>query len=131
MIAVLLLLATKAINGTVLRYGILGTDGIQPINIMALFISLVRLMYMYLPSTLAPDASRARQAYLSISLDATGLLRFLAFWVAKKGGASGRKLHFYLYLFFLTSAAVVGNVSCGDVHHQGLSPYTTFCQRIQ
>lgn len=129
MIAVLLLLATKAINGTVLRYGILGTDGIQPINIMALFISLVRLMY--LPSTLAHDASRARQAYLSISLDATGLLRFLAFWVAKKGGASGRKLHFYLYLFFLTSAAVVGNVSCGDVHHQGLSPYTTFCQRIQ
>lgn len=87
-IAVLLLLATKAINGTVLRHGILGTDGIQPINIMALFISL---------------------AYLSISLDATGLLRFLAFWVAKKGGASGRKLHFYLYLFFLTSAAVVGN----------------------
>lgn len=58
------------------------------------------------------DAPRARQAYLSISLDATGLLRFLAFWVAKKGGASGRKLHFYLYLFFLTSAAVVGNVSC-------------------
>lgn len=42
MIAVLLLLATKAINGTVLRHGILGTDGIQPINIMALFISLVR-----------------------------------------------------------------------------------------
>lgn len=88
MIAVLLLLATRAINGTVLRHGILGTDGIQPINIMALFISL---------------------AYLSISLDATGLLRFFAFWVARKGGASGRKLHFYLYLFFLTSAAVVGN----------------------
>ncbi|KAI9465182.1 hypothetical protein BJY52DRAFT_1220876 [Lactarius psammicola] len=88
MIAVLLLLATKAINGTVLRRGILGADGIQPINIMALFISL---------------------AYLSISLDATGLLRFLAFWVARKGGASGLKLHFYLYLFFLTCAAVFGN----------------------
>ena len=42
MIAVLLLLATRAINGTVLRHGILGADGIQPINIMALFISLVR-----------------------------------------------------------------------------------------
>ncbi|KAF8271028.1 hypothetical protein EI94DRAFT_1770556 [Lactarius quietus] len=88
MIAVLLLLATKAINGAVLRHGILGTDGIQPINIMTLFISL---------------------AYISISLDATGLLRFLAFWVAKKGGASGPKLHVYLYLFFLTCAAVVGN----------------------
>ncbi|KAH9067731.1 hypothetical protein EDB87DRAFT_1585005 [Lactarius vividus] len=87
-IAVLLLLATKAIDGTVLRHGILGADGIQPINIMALFISL---------------------AYLSISLDATGLLRFLAFWVARKGGTSGPKLHFYLYLFFLTCSAVVGN----------------------
>ena len=42
MIAVLLLLATKAIDGTVLRHGILGSDGIEPINIMALFISLVR-----------------------------------------------------------------------------------------
>jgi hypothetical protein len=42
MIAVLFLLATKAINGAVLKHGILGTDGIQPINIMALFISLVR-----------------------------------------------------------------------------------------
>ena len=42
MIAVLLLLATNAIDGTVLRHGILGADGIEPINIMALFISLVR-----------------------------------------------------------------------------------------
>jgi hypothetical protein len=59
MIAVLLLLATKAINGTVLRHGILGTDGIQPINIMALFISLVRArQFMYLPRTSAHDAGR-------------------------------------------------------------------------
>ena len=40
--AVLLLLATQAINSGVLRRGILGSDGVQPINIMALFISLVR-----------------------------------------------------------------------------------------
>jgi hypothetical protein len=40
--AVLLLLATRAINSSVLRRGILGADGVQPINIMALFISLVR-----------------------------------------------------------------------------------------
>ncbi|KAF8483677.1 hypothetical protein DFH94DRAFT_723445 [Russula ochroleuca] len=88
MISVLLLIAVKAINGAALKHGIVGTDGILPISIMALFISL---------------------AYLSISLDATGLLRFLAFWVAKKGGSSGRKLYFYLYLFFLVCAAVVGN----------------------
>ena len=46
-IAVLLLLATQAINGTVLRHGIFGADGIQPINIMALFISLVRDQRIY------------------------------------------------------------------------------------
>lgn len=88
MISVLLLLAVKAIDGTVLKRGIIGADGVEPISIMALFISL---------------------AYLSISLDATGLLRFLAFWVARKGGASGPKLYFYLYLFFLACAVIVGN----------------------
>lgn len=61
------------------------------------------------PSLVGPDWER--QAYISISLDATGLLRFLAFWVAKKGGTSGPRLHFYLYIFFLACAAVVGNVS--------------------
>ncbi|KAI0262221.1 hypothetical protein BC834DRAFT_940015 [Gloeopeniophorella convolvens] len=48
-------------------------------------------------------------AYLALSLDATGLLRCLALWVAHKGGASGARLHAYLYLFFLACAAVVGN----------------------
>lgn len=57
------------------------------------------------------DPQRERQAYIAISLDATGLFRFLAFWVARKGGTSGPRLYFYLYLFFLVSATVVGNVS--------------------
>lgn len=42
MVSVLLLLAVKAINGAVLKHGIIGADGVEPINIMALFISLVR-----------------------------------------------------------------------------------------
>jgi hypothetical protein len=42
MISVLLLIAVKAINGAALKHGIVGTDGILPISIMALFISLVR-----------------------------------------------------------------------------------------
>ena len=42
MTSVLLLLAVKAINGAVLKHGIVGADGIEPISIMALFISLVR-----------------------------------------------------------------------------------------
>jgi len=52
------------------------------------------------------------QAYIAISLDSTGALRFLAFWVAKKGGSSGWKLHFYLFAFFLVLGGIVGNVSC-------------------
>ncbi|EKM53631.1 uncharacterized protein PHACADRAFT_260089 [Phanerochaete carnosa HHB-10118-sp] len=38
---VLILLACKAIDGIVLKRGIIGADGVKPINIMALFISLV------------------------------------------------------------------------------------------
>ncbi|KAI0753428.1 hypothetical protein C8Q80DRAFT_1097430, partial [Daedaleopsis nitida] len=86
--SVLLLLAAGAFDARTLRDGVLGTRGIAPLNIMALFLSL---------------------AYLSISLDATGLFRFLAFWVARRGGADGRRLFAYLYLFFLLSGVVVGN----------------------
>lgn len=41
-IAVLLLLASTSINGSVVHDGILGVDGVNPLDIMALFISLVR-----------------------------------------------------------------------------------------
>ncbi|KAJ9104203.1 hypothetical protein QFC19_004020 [Naganishia cerealis] len=87
-IGVLLLLATTSIGGQVLRNGIVGVQGVKPYDIMTLFISL---------------------AYISISLDCTGLLRFLAFWVALKGGTSGRKLYLYFYLFFFVFGVVVGN----------------------
>lgn len=48
---------------------------------------------------------------MAISLDFTGLLRFSAFWVARKGGSSGKRLYLYLYLFFLVCGVIVGNVS--------------------
>ncbi|KAF9646199.1 hypothetical protein BDM02DRAFT_3156650 [Thelephora ganbajun] len=86
--AVLLLLATKCIDGHDLRRGIVGEGGVKPLSIMALFISL---------------------AYLTISLDTAGLFRFLAFWVANKGGSSGRRLHLYFWVFFLLLAVAVGN----------------------
>ena len=41
--SVLILLASGAIDGSVIRRGIIGADGVKPINIMALFISLVRI----------------------------------------------------------------------------------------
>ncbi|KAH9856734.1 hypothetical protein C2E23DRAFT_900749 [Lenzites betulinus] len=88
LISVLLLLAVGVFDKGTVHDGIVGTGGVSPLNIMALFISL---------------------AYISISLDATGLLRFLAFWVASKGGSSGCRLFTYLYVFFLICGLIVGN----------------------
>ena len=109
LISVLLLLASGAIDGQVVSDGVVGANGVQPLDIMALFISLVSRtkVGMLLWLLLMQDVA---QAYLSISLDATGLLRFLAFWVVRKGGHSGRKLFSYLYAFFLICGVVVGNV---------------------
>ena len=42
LVSVLILLAAGVFDGQTLRDGVLGTAGIQPLNIMALFISLVR-----------------------------------------------------------------------------------------
>lgn len=108
LISVLLLLATQCIDGTDVRRGILGADGVKPIDIMALFISLVS--FLKLCGFEYGTRLIGKKAYISISLDATGLLRFLAFWVANKGGSSGKRLYFYLYMFFLVSGVVVGNV---------------------
>ncbi|KAF8712249.1 Arsenical pump membrane protein, partial [Rhizoctonia solani] len=48
-------------------------------------------------------------AYIAIALDATGLLRFLAFWVVRKGGSSGHRLYLFLYIFFFVFGVIVGN----------------------
>jgi Na+/H+ antiporter NhaD/arsenite permease-like protein len=65
--------------------------------------------------TIAAAENTNYQAYISLSLDCTGLLRFLAFWVAAKGGTSGRKLYVYFFLFFFGSGVLVGNVSVGSL----------------
>ncbi|CAE7218109.1 unnamed protein product [Rhizoctonia solani] len=85
---VFFLWAAQCIDGTIVKNGIVGTNGIKPLDIMALFISL---------------------AYIAIALDATGLLRFLAFWVVRKGGSSGTRLYLYLYIFFFIFGVIVGN----------------------
>jgi hypothetical protein len=48
-------------------------------------------------------------AYIAISLDATGLLRYLALHVSLKGGRSGPRLFFLLYAFFFILGLLVGN----------------------
>lgn len=87
-VAVLILLAAQCIHGEEVRKGIVGSDGVEPLNVMALFISL---------------------AYMVISVDKAGFLRFLAFWVATRSGSSGIRLYIAIYTFFFALGVVVGN----------------------
>ncbi|SPO21742.1 uncharacterized protein UTRI_01228_B [Ustilago trichophora] len=92
-IGVLVLLATTTIGGEQVKQGIVGEDGIEPYDVLALFISL---------------------AYIAISLDATGLLRYLAFLICLKAGRQGREakgktLFLLLYFFFWSAGVLVGN----------------------
>ncbi|TPX36607.1 hypothetical protein SmJEL517_g01172 [Synchytrium microbalum] len=76
-ICVLFELATTVMSPDVVRLGILGSNGIQPWAIVVLFFSL---------------------AYVSISIDLTGLFSFIAFQVTKRGKGNGRKLYDYLFM---------------------------------
>ncbi|KFY49370.1 hypothetical protein V495_00612 [Pseudogymnoascus sp. VKM F-4514 (FW-929)] len=88
LIADLFLLAILAIGRKEVHDGTLGADNISPIDIMAFFITL---------------------AYIAISIDASGLIRFLAFKVLQKGGKVGHRLFFYLYVFFFGLGTFIGN----------------------
>lgn len=88
LIANLFLLAILAIGREEVAAGTIGTHNISPIDIMAFFITL---------------------AYIAVSLDASGLIRFLAYKVLQWGGKSGRRLFFYLYMFWFSLTAFIGN----------------------
>ncbi|KAK1829444.1 arsenical pump membrane protein-domain-containing protein [Podospora conica] len=88
LIADLFLLAIQAIGREEVRGGTLGTDNISPLDIMLFFITL---------------------AYIAISIDASGLIRWLAYKVLLWGGESGHKLFFYLYTFFAILGSFIGN----------------------
>lgn len=87
-IGVLILLATTSIGGEELRRGIVGADGVRPYDVLALFICL---------------------AYIAISLDATGLLRYLACLVCQRASFDGRVFYSVLYLFLWLAGVVLGN----------------------
>lgn len=87
-IADLFLLAILAIGRKEVHDGTIGANNISPIDIMIFFLSL---------------------AYIAISLDASGLIRYLAFRVLKWGGGHGRRLFFYLYTFFFALTTFIGN----------------------
>lgn len=88
LIADLFLLIIQAIGREEVRGGTLGTDHISPLDIMLFFITL---------------------AYIAISIDASGLIRWLAYKVLLWGGESGHKLFFYLYTFFAILGSLIGN----------------------
>lgn len=88
LIANLFLLAILAIGREEVAAGTIGADNISPIDIMAFFITL---------------------AYIAVSLDASGLIRYLAYKVLQWGGKSGRRLFFYLYMFWFSLTAFIGN----------------------
>ncbi|SCV70380.1 BQ2448_1774 [Microbotryum intermedium] len=98
---VVLLLITTTIEGSVLRKGIVGEEGVRPYDVLVLFISL---------------------AYISTALDSTGGLRALAFFISQKSArtpkmsppsaektASGVQLYTTLYAFWFVAGVIVGN----------------------
>ncbi|GAW14137.1 hypothetical protein ANO14919_035310 [Xylariales sp. No.14919] len=88
LIADLFLLAIGAIGEREVRGGIAGSDNIVPYDILLFFFSL---------------------AYIAISIDASGLIRYLAFKVLQLGGKVGHRLFFFLYAFFFGLGSFIGN----------------------
>ncbi|KAL2434838.1 hypothetical protein ABEF95_008576 [Exophiala dermatitidis] len=88
LVADLFLLAISAIGRQEVHDGTVGSNNISPLDIMAFFLTL---------------------AYIAISIDASGLIRYLAFQVLKKGGKVGHWLFFYLYTFFFCLGTFIGN----------------------
>ncbi|KAI0973448.1 putative arsenite transmembrane transporter protein [Xylaria arbuscula] len=88
LIADLFLLAVGAIGREEVKGGIAGSDNIVPYDILLFFFSL---------------------AYIAISIDASGLIRYLAFKVLQLGGKVGHRLFFFLYAFFFGLGSFIGN----------------------
>lgn len=88
LIADLFLLAISAIGREEVHDGTIGASNISPIEIMAFFFTL---------------------AYIAISIDASGLIRYLAFKVLQWGGEVGHRLYFFLYAFFFLLGSFIGN----------------------
>ncbi|KZP33509.1 hypothetical protein FIBSPDRAFT_943307 [Athelia psychrophila] len=87
-LAIAILWAAQCLGPSVIRTGIVGSDGIEPYNILILFFSL---------------------AYMAITLDVTGILEAAAHWVRNRGGSSGRRVFVYFYVMLSLISVVVGN----------------------
>lgn len=86
LLADLFLLAISAIGREEVHDGTIGADNISPIDIMVFFLTL---------------------AYIAISIDASGLIRWLALKTLENGGKNGHALFLYLYAFFFSLGSFV------------------------
>ncbi|PFH48072.1 hypothetical protein AMATHDRAFT_6158 [Amanita thiersii Skay4041] len=86
--AIAILWAAQCLGASTIRAGIVGTDGVKPYNILILFFSL---------------------AYMSITLDITGVLKAAAYWVSNKSGQNGWMLFINFYIMVTLLSAVLGN----------------------
>jgi Na+/H+ antiporter NhaD/arsenite permease-like protein len=48
-------------------------------------------------------------AYIAISVDVSGLIKYMAYKVLNWGGSEGYRLYFYLYAFFFSLTTFIGN----------------------
>lgn len=86
---------------------------------MAFFLTLVCLPVTNVRRCVCIESDLSiHQAYLAISIDASGLIRFLAFWVLKQGGGVGHRLYLLLYLFFFILGSFIGNASTPRPHRR-------------
>ena len=87
-LGVLVLLMGTCIGGAEVRAGIAGDGSVLPYDVIALFLSL---------------------GYIALSLDTSGLLRYLACHVCRRAAFNGRVLYIMLYLFLWLAGVVLGN----------------------
>ncbi|KAM6495197.1 hypothetical protein JOM56_009820 [Amanita muscaria] len=87
-LAIAVLWATQCVEASMIRDGIIGTDGIKPYNVLISFLSL---------------------AYMSITLDVTGVPEAAAHWVSRASGANGLRLYVNVYLMVTALSTVLGN----------------------
>jgi len=88
LIADLFLLAIAAIDRQDVYEGTIGADNLAPYDVLLVFLCL---------------------GYIAGSLEASGLIRWLAFKVIVKTGAVGHRLFLYLYIRFFGLGILIGN----------------------
>jgi Na+/H+ antiporter NhaD/arsenite permease-like protein len=88
LLADLFLLAISAIDRQEVYYGTIGTDTLSPVDIIAFSLTM---------------------GYISISIDSSGLIRYLAWKVIQKQGEFGHRLYLCVYATFFALGAFFGS----------------------